>query len=98
MKADIEASYGTGSDQLNQFRDYLAHGYQNDLREKANHMSAAIKSLQDLRDKVDREYNNIKKALGSYWTTERQQYQSLLAPWNKNKSNDVPQLPYIKGL
>lgn len=98
MKADIEASYGTNSEQLKQFQAYLARGYKNDLREKANHMSAALKSLQDLHDKVDREYDNIKKALGSYWATERQQFQNLMAPWNKNKTKDLPQLPYIKGI
>lgn len=98
MRADIEASYGTNSDQLKQFQAYLARGYQNDLREKANHMSAALKSLQDLYDKVEREYGNIKKALGSYWATERQQFQSLMTPWNTNKTKDVPRLPHIQGL
>jgi len=98
MKADIEAAYGTGSDQLKQFRDYLARGYQNDLREKANHMSSALKSLQALHDKVDREYSNIKTALGKYWATERQQFHSVMAPWNKNNAKDISQLPFIEGI
>ena len=98
MKAEIEASYGTDSDQLKQFRDYLARGYQNDLREKANQMSSALKSLDDLHDKVDREYTNIKTALAKYWATERQQFQSVMAPWHKNKAKNLPRLPFIEGI
>ena len=94
--AEVKAVYGTGSESLKQFKDYLAHGYEQDLREKAKHMSTAIKALDDMYRKVIQEYERARDALRNYWVTEERQHKALTKHFGEEIACVLPQITFAK--
>lgn len=92
--AELKALYGAGSEAVQKFQDYLAKGYEVDLRDKARHMSAAVKALQDMQKKVAREYGNAMEALQSYWHTELRAHQALSACFGANLVKALPPVSF----
>lgn len=94
--AEIKAVYGSGSAALKQFQNYLARGYEVDLREKAKHMSAAIRALNDIRKKVNAEHEKAVSALESYWSTEAKVHRSIAGCFGEDAVRAIPQIAFDK--
>lgn len=94
--AEVKATYGSSSKSVKRFQDYLTQGYEIDLREKAKHMSTAVKSLNDMYKKVNSEYEKAFEALRSYWTTEKKMHQSISACFGEDTVEALPQITFTK--
>jgi hypothetical protein len=96
MLADLEGKYGAGSEPVRRLQAYFTQGYEIDLREKAKHMSVAVKSLNDMYKKVNAEYEKTFEALRSYWTTEQKMNRELIGCFGDSKVKTLPQIAFTK--
>lgn len=88
--------YGAGSEPVKQLKAYLTKGYEIDLRDKAMHMSAAVKSLNDMYKKVNTEYEKTFEALRSYWTTEQKVNRQIMVCFGESEVKSLPQIAFTK--
>jgi hypothetical protein len=94
--AEIKKVYGAGSKNLEQLRSYLTKDYENELREKAKHMSTAIKALNEMHKKVSSEYERAVEALRGYWKTEERVHKSIASCFEKDSVRLLPQIEFTK--
>jgi len=92
--AEVKAVYGSGSEAVRKFQAYLTTGYETDLREKAKHLSVALKSLGDLRKKFDKECETMLEALHGYWTTEERVHGNMTSFFGADAVKSMPQIPF----
>jgi hypothetical protein len=92
--ADVKAVYGSGSEAVRKFQEYLTSGYETDIREKARHLSVALKSLHDLRKKFDKEYETMLQALHAYWTTEERVHANMTSSFGADTVKGMPQITF----
>ncbi len=90
--SELKAMFGTGSKPLKQFQEYLSNRYEIDLREKAKQMSIAVKSLNDMHNKINSEYEKAMEALQKYWATESKVHQSITTCFDKGAVKALPQI------
>lgn len=93
--AEVKAIYGASSKAVQEFQEYLSRNYETDLREKAKHMSAAVKALNEIHRKVDSEYEKALDALKSYWKAEERVHRGIAA-FGKQISKTLPQIEFSK--
>lgn len=96
MLAELKDLYGSGSEPVKKFQAYLTQRYEIDLREKAKHMSIAVKSLNDMYKKVAAEYENAFEALRSYWTTEQKVTREIMVCFGESRVKSFPQITFTK--
>ncbi len=75
--AEVKGIYGADSKAVQEFQEYLSRSYETDLREKAKHMSAAVRALNEIQKKVDSEYEKAFEALKCYWGTEERVHRGI---------------------
>ncbi len=93
--AEVKAIYGASSKAVQEFQEYLSRNYETDLREKAKHMSAAVRALNEIRRKVDSEYGKALDALKSYWMAEERVHCGI-ASFGKQISKTLPKIEFSK--
>ncbi len=93
--AEVKAIYGVSSKAVQEFQEYLSRSYETDLREKAKHMSAAVKALNEIHKKVDSEYEKALDALKSYWKAEERVHRGI-ACFGQQIVKTLPQIEFAK--
>jgi hypothetical protein len=84
---------GASSKEVKQLQTYLTGDYEIDLRDKAKHLSVAIKALNEMQRKVNAEYERAIEALRGYWTTEQRVHSNITSSF---KPDTVKLLPPIE--
>lgn len=94
--AEVKTIHGAGSEAVKRFQAYLSRGYEIDLREKAKYMSMAVKALNEVRKKVNNEYERAFEALKSYWTTEERVHRDIMGCLGEGTARSLPHIEFIK--
>ena len=94
--AEAKEVYGATSKEMKQLQTSLTRDYEIDLRDKAKHLSVAIKALNEMHRKVNSEYERAMEALRGYWTTEERVHGGITSYFAAESPRLLPQIEFNK--